>query len=144
MRRQPPSPGRLYLVPNTLDHGLPAEVSQALDVQQVLPLGALETHGPHLPLASDTLIASIGLTKGLHPDFGADLGDAVEATDGMIVEPARADFRAVLRNATLSISQAGYNAVVDTLCCADRAVLVPFGTDRETEQGREVEDLAPP
>jgi len=65
---------------------------------------------------------------------GANLGDAVEATAGMIVEPARADFRALLRNATLSISQAGYNTVVDTLCWADRAVLVPFGTDRETEQ----------
>lgn len=65
---------------------------------------------------------------------GANLGGAVEATEGMIVEPARADFRALLRNATLSVSQAGYNTVVDTLCCADRAVLVPFGTDRETEQ----------
>ena len=52
----------------------------------------------------------------------------------MIVEPARADFRALLRNAALSISQAGYNTVVETLCCADRAVLVPFGTERETEQ----------
>jgi predicted glycosyltransferase len=65
---------------------------------------------------------------------GANLAEAVETTDRMIVEPARADFRALLRNATLSISQAGYNTVVDTLCCADRAVLVPFGTDRETEQ----------
>ena len=42
--------------------------------------------------------------------------------------------RTLLRNATLSISQAGYNTVVETLCCADRAVLVPFGTARETEQ----------
>jgi len=65
---------------------------------------------------------------------GANFGETVAATDGMIVEPARADFRALLRNATLSVSQAGYNTVVDTLCCADRAVLVPFGTDRETEQ----------
>lgn len=65
---------------------------------------------------------------------GANLGDPVEAVDGMIVEPARADFRRLLRNATLSISQAGYNTVVDTLGCADRAVLVPFGTERETEQ----------
>jgi len=73
---------------------------------------------------------------------GANLGDAVEATDGMIVEPARADFRALLRNATLSISQAGYNTVVDTLCCADRAVLVPFGTDRETEQADRARWLA--
>jgi predicted glycosyltransferase len=65
---------------------------------------------------------------------GANLREPVEASEGMIVEPARADFRALLRNATLSVSQAGYNTVVDTLCCADRAVLVPFGTDRETEQ----------
>ena len=40
----------------------------------------------------------------------------------------------MLTNATLSISQAGYNTVVETLACADRAVLVPFATDRETEQ----------
>lgn len=41
--RQPTTTlGRLYLVPNTLDHGLPAEVVQTLDLQQVLPLGALQ------------------------------------------------------------------------------------------------------
>lgn len=54
--------------------------------------------------------------------------------NGMVVEPARSDFPTLLRNATLSISQAGYNTVVETLACADRAVLVPFGTARETEQ----------
>jgi predicted glycosyltransferase len=54
--------------------------------------------------------------------------------DGVIAEPARADFTTLLRNAALSISQAGYNTVVETLACADRAVLVPFGTARETEQ----------
>ncbi len=65
---------------------------------------------------------------------GADPHEPIAAADGLIVEPARADFRALLRNAALSISQAGYNTVVDTLGCADRAVLVPFGTERETEQ----------
>lgn len=73
---------------------------------------------------------------------GASRGDAVEAADGMIVEPARADFPALLRNAALSISQAGYNTVVDTLRCADRAVLVPFGTERETEQADRAQWLA--
>lgn len=53
---------------------------------------------------------------------------------GIVVEPAREDFPALLRNAALSVSQAGYNTVVETLCHADRAVLVPFGTARETEQ----------
>lgn len=58
----------------------------------------------------------------------------LEAPSGVIVEPARDDFVTLLTNATLSISQAGYNTVVETLACADRAVLVPFATDRETEQ----------
>lgn len=59
---------------------------------------------------------------------------AEAASAGIIVEPARGDFPSLLRNAALSISQAGYNTVVETLCHADRAVLVPFGTARETEQ----------
>lgn len=46
----------------------------------------------------------------------------------------RGDFVALLRNSALSISQAGYNTAVETLSCADRAVLVPFGSERETEQ----------
>jgi len=61
---------------------------------------------------------------------------------GIVIEPARADFTTLLRNATLSVSQAGYNTVVETLCCADRAVLVPFGTARETEQTDRARALA--
>ena len=53
---------------------------------------------------------------------------------GIVIEPARPDFTTLLAKATLSISQAGYNTTIETLCCADRAVLVPFGTARETEQ----------
>jgi predicted glycosyltransferase len=60
--------------------------------------------------------------------------EALPSADGIVIEPARPDFTELLRNATLSISQAGYNTVVETLCCADRAVLVPFSSDRETEQ----------
>lgn len=59
---------------------------------------------------------------------------AASAGEGIIVEPVRDDFPSLLRNAALSISQAGYNTVVETLCHGDRAVLVPFGTARETEQ----------
>jgi predicted glycosyltransferase len=62
--------------------------------------------------------------------------------DGIVIEPARADFTTLLHNATLSVSQAGYNTVVETLCCADRAVLVPFGTARETEQTDRARALA--
>lgn len=62
----------------------------------------------------------------------ADLAKA--ASPGIVVEPVRGDFPTLLQNAALSISQAGYNTVIETLCHADRAVLVPFGTARETEQ----------
>jgi predicted glycosyltransferase len=59
---------------------------------------------------------------------------ALDGGAGFVVEPARPDFTTLLANATLSISQAGYNTTIETLCCAQRAVLVPFGTARETEQ----------
>lgn len=70
------------------------------------------------------------------PNMPAQERAALAAAAGadVIVEPVRADFPALLRNAVLSISQAGYNTVVETLCHGDRAVLVPFGTARETEQ----------
>ena len=67
---------------------------------------------------------------------------AAAATDGIVVEPSRGDFPMLLRNAALSISQAGYNTVMETLCHADRAVLVPFGTARETEQADRARLLA--
>jgi predicted glycosyltransferase len=78
--------------------------------------------------------------EGLVPEamwrflVGTNLEQSLIGGDGLVIEPLRDDFTALLRNAALSISQAGYNTVVETLCCADRAVLVPFSTERETEQ----------
>jgi len=77
---------------------------------------------------------------------GANLSDAdrmaLGGQDGVVIEPARADFPTLLANAALSISQAGYNTVVDVLRFADRAVLVPFTTERETEQSDRARLLA--
>jgi predicted glycosyltransferase len=67
---------------------------------------------------------------------------ALSPGDGIVIEPARPDFTNLLRNATLSISQAGYNTVVETLCWAKRAVLVPFSSERETEQSDRARLLA--
>jgi predicted glycosyltransferase len=80
--------------------------------------------------------------------LGANLGERSRETvrraagEGVVVEPARHDFTTLLANATLSISQAGYNTVVETLAYAERAVLVPFASPRETEQMRRAENLA--
>ena len=54
--------------------------------------------------------------------------------NGVVVERARDDFTLRLRNCVLSISQAGYNTVVETLQAGARAVLVPFAGGGESEQ----------
>jgi predicted glycosyltransferase len=54
--------------------------------------------------------------------------------EGVVIERYRADFPAMLRHCRVSLSQAGYNTVLDILAAGARAVLVPFAADRETEQ----------
>jgi predicted glycosyltransferase len=54
--------------------------------------------------------------------------------EGLIVERARDDFMLRLRNCVLSVSQAGYNTVLETLQAGARAVLVPFAGGAESEQ----------
>ncbi len=46
--------------------------------------------------------------------------------DGILAEPARADFLDLLAGASVSISQAGYNTVADLAVSGCPAVLVPF------------------
>ncbi len=60
----------------------------------------------------------------------------------LIVEPARRDFRTLLRRCHVSVSQAGYNTVMDLLETRARAVLVPFATGGETEQAQRAQALA--
>ena len=59
---------------------------------------------------------------------------AERAPAGVIVERARTDFRALLRRGRLSISQAGYNTVLEVLAAGIPAVVVPFSGGTETEQ----------
>lgn len=57
-----------------------------------------------------------------------------EAGNGVIVERARPDFTALLANCALSISQGGYNTVMDVLAANVRAVIAPYAGGKETEQ----------
>jgi len=50
------------------------------------------------------------------------------------VERARPDFRALLARAALSVSQGGYNTVMEVLAAGCRAVVVPYAGGLETEQ----------
>ena len=56
------------------------------------------------------------------------------AVDGVVIERARADFTALLANCSLSISQGGYNTVMDVLAAKVRAVIAPYAGGKETEQ----------
>ncbi|MSO65108.1 MAG: glycosyl transferase [Alphaproteobacteria bacterium] len=80
---------------------------------------------------------------GVHlPD--ADYGrlERLAASDDIVVERGRKDFPALLANAELSISQGGYNTVMETLEARVRAVIVPYAGGIETEQTVRVRALA--
>jgi predicted glycosyltransferase len=63
------------------------------------------------------------------------------APAGVTIERFRPDLPALLRHCRVSVSQAGYNTVLDVLAARARAVLVPFAAERETEQLMRAERL---
>ncbi len=65
-----------------------------------------------------------------------------EAPANASVERARRDFPSLLHVADVSVSQAGYNTVIDILATGARAVLVPFEEGGEKEQRMRAEHLA--
>ena len=69
---------------------------------------------------------------GFPDDDFAALGFA--AGDGVIVERARPDFPSLLAECAVSVSQAGYNTVMDVLTAGAPAVFVPFAEGEENEQ----------
>ena len=62
------------------------------------------------------------------------LAGAPAPADGVTMARSLPDFRGRLANAALSISQAGYNTLIETAKARTPAILVPFETDREQEQ----------
>ena len=53
---------------------------------------------------------------------------------GMQLERSRPDFTTLLANCALSVSQAGYNTLMEIVSAGARAVVVPFARGQETEQ----------
>ncbi len=73
----------------------------------------------------------------------ADFEAMVEAApEGVVVERARPDFVALLSRARLSISQGGYNTLMEVLATGVPAVIVPFAGGSETEQTQRAQMLA--
>jgi predicted glycosyltransferase len=82
------------------------------------------------------LLAGPNLPPAQFAELSADL------PDGVVLERYRADFRQMLQRCRVSVSQAGYNTVLDILAARTPAVLVPFADLRETEQTLRAERLA--
>ena len=67
--------------------------------------------------------------------------EAEQPVLGIVVERVRPDFQALLRRAKVSVSQGGYNTVMDVLSAAVPAVIVAYHDATEREQlirGREL------
>ena len=73
------------------------------------------------------------------PEVFDDLRSA--SAPGITVERARSDFTQLLRNCLLSVSQGGYNTVMEVLDAGVRAVVVPYAGGLETEQTLRAERL---
>lgn len=52
----------------------------------------------------------------------------------LVVERARRDFTSLLATSAVSVSQAGYNTIIDLLHARRPAVVVPYEEDNETDQ----------
>ena len=115
----------------------------------IVSIGGGATGGPLLTAALDarlTARAAGDLTWRLLVGHDLDAGPLASRfrrpPEGVIVEPARPDFVDLLTNSAISVSQAGYNTIVDVLAAGVRSVLVPFARGGETEQKDRAERLA--
>lgn len=59
---------------------------------------------------------------------------AAEAPEKVVIERARPDFPTLLAGCAVSISQAGYNTVLDLVAASRPAIVIPFDAGNETEQ----------
>lgn len=82
------------------------------------------------------LIAGPNLPQAEYDDLARKL------STGVTLERFRSDFQNLLWNCHASLSQAGYNTILDVLRTGARAVIVPFATGGETEQALRARILA--
>ena len=82
------------------------------------------------------ILVGINVPESYHHEIAALAGD------GVVVERARADFTTLLSNCDLSISQGGYNTLMEVLEAGTRAVIVPYAGGFETEQTLRAREMA--
>jgi len=72
--------------------------------------------------------------NNLSEDAFRKLAGLANAAGGIELERSRQDFPVLLSNCALSVSQAGYNTLLETVQARARAVVVPFAGGGESEQ----------
>jgi mycofactocin system creatininase family protein len=135
-----------------LDRATSPEVEERVAVDPttlIVPLGATEQHGPHLPLCTDTTIAVSLATiaamelpgsvvapplpygsSGEHQDFAGTLSIGAEVTESIVVELGRSAIGAFVR--VLFVNAHGGNAAP-----------VAAAVARLREEGRDVRSWSP-
>ena len=130
--------GRLHYTGYVVDPPPPASAEGSNEVLVSTGGGAVGQPLLEAALAARPLTSLHGKTWRLLAGINARESDVASLRDragpGVLVERARQDFTARLANCVLSISQAGYNTVMETLRARARAVVVPFAGDGEAEQ----------
>lgn len=97
---------------------------------------------PHTVLSDRTWRVLSGV-NALEADHAALVRLAAELGDGQVlVERFRPDLAQRMAHCALSVSQAGYNTVMELLRAGARAVVVPFAGGQETEQAQRARLLA--
>lgn len=77
--------------------------------------------------------------RGVAEDVFRRLG--ADAPGHVVVERVRPDFPVLLAGCAVSISQAGYNTVLDLVAARRPAIVVPFDAGSETEQAIRAEAM---
>lgn len=89
------------------------------------PLSAFAEHEWRVLAGANATPADLAALNALAAELGSG---------HVIVERARADFPELLARCAVSVSQAGYNTVMEGLQAGARCVVVPFAGGEETEQ----------
>jgi predicted glycosyltransferase len=132
----------------TASHGQSATPGTAEEGEVLVSAGGGRVAGPLIEAAlaarpmGPLEAAPWRILVGEHTPAAAFEALTRRATDGVVVERSRPDFQALLARCRLSISQAGYNTVMEILKCGRPALVVPFAAGSETEQSRRAGLLA--
>lgn len=124
----------------------PAASARAIDPAVIVSAGGGGTGGALMRAALDarplSTLADMPWRLLVGPNLPAADRASLTTQAGVTIEPVRPDFRDLLAAAPLSISQAGYNTVMDLLTCGTRALYVPFSSHGQTEQALRARRLA--